>query len=527
MNKCFGNYLGLVVNTTDPEKRGRVQVFVPNITPTLYKDWNETAKNKSFKTFESKSFSAEIKDRLQKHLPWAEAAVPFWGGSTGAPSNASTGTPTPIPTDQGFNYIYPEEGAGGGRISQQHNGDRSGDLGSDLQGVIARGLSGTGLNWVSYSGTGSTAGQAENSQHLFGKATDGYFTESVYPYRKLDPTTSEEDKGRIAYALYKLTQAGIGGIGYGPGYMGGTTNFHLDVGDPNRNWGRSFTSSSATPWVVQARSGIGVDPSITPSTVPTEAYADTRDVEIDALADPQGRVTGDTEKIGSASDILSEIRSMYGEDLANPETLNTIYGLIKSEVGNQNDAAQLAFVETLFNRSYVQNDTLTDTVNTRAYFGVYSNGSYDAARSSLTQAEISKYNSLIQQALQGSNVSNGSAHAGQYGDPGIDPNGIYEAIDSTKVEIDGEVFYNKTTQLDQLGKLAEVSGDASLITNGQNVIRTRIPDAYGSLAGPRTGGTMGFNSVPHVGSKVWVFFMGGDVQKPVYFATIYEPNNIA
>ena len=54
MNKCFGNYLGLVVNTTDPEKRGRVQVFVPNITPTLYKDWNETAKNKSFKTFESK-----------------------------------------------------------------------------------------------------------------------------------------------------------------------------------------------------------------------------------------------------------------------------------------------------------------------------------------------------------------------------------------------------------------------------------------------------------------------------------------
>jgi uncharacterized protein involved in type VI secretion and phage assembly len=38
---------------------------------------------------------------------------------------------------------------------------------------------------------------------------------------------------------------------------------------------------------------------------------------------------------------------------------------------------------------------------------------------------------------------------------------------------------------------------------------------------------MGFNSIPYVGSKVWVFFVNGDVQKPAYFGSIYEPNNIA
>jgi hypothetical protein len=34
-------YLGLCVNNNDPERRGRVQVFVPHITPALYDGWNK------------------------------------------------------------------------------------------------------------------------------------------------------------------------------------------------------------------------------------------------------------------------------------------------------------------------------------------------------------------------------------------------------------------------------------------------------------------------------------------------------
>jgi len=41
MKQYFGNYLGLCVGNNDPEKRGRVQIFIPHIMPALFKDWNE------------------------------------------------------------------------------------------------------------------------------------------------------------------------------------------------------------------------------------------------------------------------------------------------------------------------------------------------------------------------------------------------------------------------------------------------------------------------------------------------------
>ena len=42
MKKRFdGQYLGIVVQNNDPEKRGRLKVFVPHVTPTVYNKWNE------------------------------------------------------------------------------------------------------------------------------------------------------------------------------------------------------------------------------------------------------------------------------------------------------------------------------------------------------------------------------------------------------------------------------------------------------------------------------------------------------
>ena len=38
-------YLGICINNNDPEKRGRVQIFVPHIMPTLYERWNKEGKN--------------------------------------------------------------------------------------------------------------------------------------------------------------------------------------------------------------------------------------------------------------------------------------------------------------------------------------------------------------------------------------------------------------------------------------------------------------------------------------------------
>ena len=41
MKKYYGNYLGIIIQNNDPLARGRVKIFVPHISPTVYKNWNE------------------------------------------------------------------------------------------------------------------------------------------------------------------------------------------------------------------------------------------------------------------------------------------------------------------------------------------------------------------------------------------------------------------------------------------------------------------------------------------------------
>lgn len=116
MKKVPGNYLGLVINTNDPELRGRIQVFIPHISTTLYTGWNEKLQDISFRSFTNPPFTDELQEKLKSLLPWAEAAVPFWGGGSGAPIYEPTSTPTPIPTDQNLNGGGEGGGGGGGDI---------------------------------------------------------------------------------------------------------------------------------------------------------------------------------------------------------------------------------------------------------------------------------------------------------------------------------------------------------------------------------------------------------------------------
>jgi hypothetical protein len=295
MSKIYGNHIGLVVNTEDPERRGRVQVFIPHISTTLYDGWNKKNKNIKFKTLDdgengSSVFTKEILERLYISLPWAEAVVPFWGGSTGMPINESTNQATPIPTDQGFNYAIPPDGAAGGGFDPAHERlsrkIRNQPVNPRLAETISAGLRGTGLNWVSTSGTGNYG--VPRSQHRpeqGGNASDGYFQDAKTgkPLSGSDPN----DRNRIAYALWSLTRAGITGVGWGDGvsnpggnYMGSKT-FHLDVGPKYSNWGNDNPNGNNAPaaWVVAARTGNPQRPP-TSNDPPTEAYADTRKAQI-------------------------------------------------------------------------------------------------------------------------------------------------------------------------------------------------------------------------------------------------------
>lgn len=90
-NSYYGNHLGLVVNSSDPEYRGRVQVFVPHIMPALYEGWNEQGVDIDITCVGSnipQGMTSDLHSRLVKILPWAESASPIIGGSS--PGNLFT-----------------------------------------------------------------------------------------------------------------------------------------------------------------------------------------------------------------------------------------------------------------------------------------------------------------------------------------------------------------------------------------------------------------------------------------------------
>lgn len=85
-----GNYLGIVIQNNDPLKRGRVKVFVPHISPSVYKNWTELSADKKFK-FLGKNINSDLTtiiDDLKKILPWAELSVPLAGESSSGRFNA-------------------------------------------------------------------------------------------------------------------------------------------------------------------------------------------------------------------------------------------------------------------------------------------------------------------------------------------------------------------------------------------------------------------------------------------------------
>jgi hypothetical protein len=88
MKTYYGNYLGLVINSSDPEYRGRIQVFIPHVMPALYDGWNKEGVDIQISCVGSnipEGLTPEIHQKLVKILPWAEAASPIIGPS--APGN--------------------------------------------------------------------------------------------------------------------------------------------------------------------------------------------------------------------------------------------------------------------------------------------------------------------------------------------------------------------------------------------------------------------------------------------------------
>lgn len=86
MKTFYGNYLGIVITggEKDPEGRGRTQIFVPNVIPALYENWNEDGEDIEFEVIGQGlegSLPTPVLNRLRQILPWAECAAPIIGSS--------------------------------------------------------------------------------------------------------------------------------------------------------------------------------------------------------------------------------------------------------------------------------------------------------------------------------------------------------------------------------------------------------------------------------------------------------------
>lgn len=85
--KFDGIYRGIIIQNNDPDNMGRVKVFVPHISMTLYKDWNEDYNNNEDIFFKSagenldSKLTPEILKRLKESLPWGEVLQPILGPS--------------------------------------------------------------------------------------------------------------------------------------------------------------------------------------------------------------------------------------------------------------------------------------------------------------------------------------------------------------------------------------------------------------------------------------------------------------
>lgn len=88
--KYPGMYVGVVVQNNDPEKRGRVKVYVPHVNAAVYENWYNVKKNKSFR-FVGRNIDTDLSDilpELKNILPWSNQASPIGSQTSTARYNA-------------------------------------------------------------------------------------------------------------------------------------------------------------------------------------------------------------------------------------------------------------------------------------------------------------------------------------------------------------------------------------------------------------------------------------------------------
>jgi len=94
MTKYPHSYRGIVIQNDDPDKIGRVKVFVPEVNMTLFDKWNKDKTVDKHVTYPgnnlASSLTPEILLRLKQALPWGQVKQPIFGMGTAGFYNADS-----------------------------------------------------------------------------------------------------------------------------------------------------------------------------------------------------------------------------------------------------------------------------------------------------------------------------------------------------------------------------------------------------------------------------------------------------
>jgi hypothetical protein len=534
-------YVGLVVNNKDPIKKGRVQVFIPHITNTLYTGWNETNKNIKFRTFDSDVFTPEITQRLIDTLPWAEVAAPFFGGGTGAP--VKNGQPTPIPTSPGGYMVSQEQyDTPAGNIPQKNlneNGTVNVEkldpkIKSDLveftrifpSAVItsgAEGKPGDGIHSVNSEhypvNNPDGKGGAIDLRNIIGRDSKG---NPIY----LDSETQQK-------YLEFFASKGYQGIGYEKDHL------HIQLPPlkgPYKTFGpdRTYDSikQSAPAWFqnfskkMEAGEFISGESRKNPPVV------------LNGMNNESATISSESNTVKSSkskeevSKILKDQRRGFVDELKDENTKKIFYSIIEAEVGSYPDNDKIMLIESVMNRTYARKSE-GNTLRSRNYYGPNTqkkiNKTIDGSFT-LSRDKIEKYDKLVNDVINtGSNLSN-FATGNNQNSP--DDKTGYAGGPEVAVGI-GERFGLEGNNLDKnWAKALGVNVDD--LTPYDPKQGTKVARPNHDLDGEKfdgvaeignKGGAMGFLSVPHIGSKAYVMFLDGNHLRPIVIGAFKETSN--
>jgi hypothetical protein len=496
LGKIYGNYLGWVVNhTPDPSGRMRVQVFIPHLTNTLYEGWNKNLTDKAFRN--PNELGSKTLKTLQQVLPWAECAMPIFGGATAMKANATT----------------------------------------DIVNVNG----GNSFQFSSAAAFGAAAGIPLNA----GVDAVGPATEQI---ADMPDSTSESSNS-------SQPQLNPGEILL----LDGVTVVNDQTGETIRvlTPGESPSADTDLPPLAP--------PAVPPLASPVDEAAEDPQAYMGLDSDTTGTGTTDPQavnfnvdqrtrdQIGSMSNLSkpgSRYVSLDFNDNGAKAGSGARGGLIiipDNATQQEVDAAKnyLSGLQNFMTQSGVSNYPLqaggkygpgirTSSENGRGVGGIFHTEPFfwqDTAAFNAVKNNPSGYTQILASTL-GSLPGTTFIPPHKQGGAGgaVDANtGLNERDFATQYLLGPLAALNGQTLDVATGTIADGTGTAPQQTSEDptDMVQVNVAGNQGSqpdttIAG--NGSPNGFFSVPAYGAKVWVFFYDGDIQRPVYFASVVEPS---